>query len=170
MSLVQNLLLKKFTTLFLQDNFIYIINMIYWFTGQPAAGKTTVVKKLITHFGENQTFIIDGDDLRDIFQNKDYSETGRRKNIERAQDLALFLHKKGYTVLVSLVSPYKDQRDSFKNSNDVVEIYVHTTEDRGRNSYHVVDYEPPTENFIDLETTNKTEEESYQEILKKITL
>ena len=144
--------------------------MIYWFTGQPASGKTTLVKNLLGHFGESNTIIIDGDDLRDIFQNKDYSEIGRRKNIERAQDIALFMHKKGYNVLVSLVSPYRDQREQFKKSGNVVEVYVHTIEDRGRNQYHVENYEPPTENFIDLDTTNKTEVESYYEILKKISL
>ncbi len=144
--------------------------MIYWFTGQPASGKTTLVNNLLDHFGKNNTIIIDGDDIRNIFQNKDYSENGRRKNIERAQDLALFLDKKGFTVLVSLVSPYKDQRDNFKKFTNVVEIYVHTTEDRGRNHFHVENYEPPTENYIDLDTTNKTETDSYYEILKKLTL
>ena len=93
---------------------------IYWFTGQPASGKTTLVNNLLTHFGKENTIIIDGDDLRDIFQNKDYSEVGRRKNIERAQDIAQFLNKKGFTVLVSLDSPYKDQREDFKNREDVV--------------------------------------------------
>ncbi len=144
--------------------------MIYWFTGQPASGKTTLVNNLLDHFGRNNTIIIDGDDIRDIFQNKDYSENGRRKNIERAQDLALFLDKKGFTVLVSLVSPYKDQRESFKKITNVVEIYVHTTEDRGRNHFHVENYEPPTEGYIDMDTTNKTETDSYYEILKKLTL
>jgi adenylylsulfate kinase-like enzyme len=80
------------------------------------------------------------------------------------------LDKKGFTVLVSLVSPYKDQREDFKNREDVIEVYVHTTEDRGRNQFHVGNYEPPTENFIDLDTTDKTETDSYYEILKKITI
>jgi len=143
---------------------------IFWFTGQPASGKTTLVNNLLTHFGKENTIIIDGDDLRDIFQNKDYSEVGRRKNIERAQDIAQFLNKKGFTVLVSLVSPYKDQREDFKNREDVIEVYVHTTEDRGRNQFYVENYEPPTKNFIDLDTTDKTETDSYYEILKKLTL
>ncbi len=142
--------------------------MIYWFTGQPASGKTTLVNNLLNHFGKENTIIIDGDDLRDIFQNKDYSEVGRRKNIERAQDIALFLNNKGYTVLVSLVSPYKDQREEFKKNGVVVEVYLHTTEDRGRNQFHVQNYEPPTENFIDIDTTNKTEVDTHYEFLNKI--
>jgi len=142
--------------------------MIYWFTGQPASGKTTLVNNLLNHIGKENTIIIDGDDLRDIFQNKDYSEVGRRKNIERAQDIALFLNNKGYTVLVSLVSPYKDQREEFKKNGVVVEVYLHTTEDRGRNQFHVQNYEPPTENFIDIDTTNKTEVDTHYEFLNKI--
>lgn len=142
--------------------------MIYWLTGQPGAGKTTLANYFYEHFPLLSVVHIDGDDLRDMFDNKDYSEFGRRKNIERAQDIALFMSNKGYNVIVSLVSPYKDQRDSFKNKTKVVEIYVHTSEDRGRNGYHVVNYEPPTIDFIDIDTTYITESDSYYELLKKL--
>jgi adenylylsulfate kinase-like enzyme len=143
--------------------------MIYWFTGQPAAGKTTLAKHLLSYLSNTEKVIhIDGDDLRDIFQNKDYSETGRRRNIERAQDIARFMNEKGYSVVVSLVSPYKDQRDEFKKMNDVIEIYVHTTEIRGRENFHVTNYEPPTENFVDINTTNKRDDESFIDLIKFI--
>lgn len=145
--------------------------MIYWFTGQPGAGKTTLAKHLISYLSNTEKVIhIDGDDLRDIFENKDYSETGRRKNIERAQDIARFMSKKGHNVVVSIVSPYKDIRDSFKTSNPVVEVFVHTDEVRGREDYHVSNYEPPTEDFIDIDTTNKDESESFIELIKIIDL
>jgi adenylylsulfate kinase-like enzyme len=145
--------------------------MIYWFTGQPGAGKTTLSKHLISYLENTEKVIhIDGDDLRLIFENKDFSETGRRKNIERAQDIARFMNEKGYSVVVSLVSPYKDMRDTFKTHNSVIEIYVHTTETRGRESFHVSSYEPPTENFIDINTTNKDERESFIELIKFIDL
>jgi adenylylsulfate kinase-like enzyme len=141
--------------------------MIYWFTGQPAAGKTTLAKHLISYLSNTEKVIhIDGDDLRDIFKNKDYSEIGRRKNIERAQDISRFMNEKGYSVVVSLVSPYKDQRDEFKKNNDVIEIYIQTSEIRGRENFHVLDYEPPTENFIEINTTNKGEDESFIELIK----
>lgn len=145
--------------------------MIYWFTGQPGAGKTTLAKHLISYLSNTErTIHIDGDDLRDIFKNKDYSEIGRRRNIERAQDIARFMNEKGYSVVVSLVSPYKDQRDEFKVNNNVIEIYVHTSEVRGREDFHVSDYNPPTENFIDINTTDKGEDESFIDLIKLIDL
>lgn len=145
--------------------------MIYWFTGQPGAGKTTLAKHLVAFLTNTSKVLhIDGDDLRDIFKNKDYSETGRRKNIERAQDIALFMNEKGYDVVVSLVSPYRDQREEFKDKSEATEIYVHTTELRGREDYHVSDYEKPEENFVDVDTTNVTDVESFIDLIKRIDL
>lgn len=145
--------------------------MIYWFTGQPGAGKTTLAKHLVAFLTNTSKVLhIDGDDLRDIFKNKDYSETGRRKNIERAQDIALFMNEKGYDVVVSLVSPYRDQREEFKDKSEATEIYVHTTELRGREDYHVGDYEKPEENFVDVDTTNVSDVESFIDLIKRIDL
>ena len=141
---------------------------IYWFTGQPGAGKTTLAKQLKDYLHPSNTILVDGDDIRDIFQNKDYSENGRRQNIQRAQDIAQFLNAKGNSVIVSLVSPYKDQRDNFKQNPNVVEIYVHTDEIRGREQFHVKNYEQPTENFIEINTTNTTVDECVEKIIKYV--
>jgi adenylylsulfate kinase len=141
---------------------------IYWFTGQPGAGKTTLSNGLMNRLSLVNFIHIDGDDIRDIFQNKDYSENGRRQNIQRAQDIAQFLNAKGSNVIVSLVSPYKDQRDNFKQNSNVVEIYVHTDEIRGREQFHVQNYEPPTENFIEINTTNTTVDECVEKIIKYV--
>jgi adenylylsulfate kinase len=141
---------------------------IYWFTGQPGAGKTTLSNGLMSRLSLVNFIHIDGDDIRDIFQNKDYSENGRRQNIQRAQDIAQFLNTKGNNVIVSLVSPYKDQRDNFKQNPNVVEIYVHTDEIRGREQFHVQNYEPPTENFIEINTTNTTVDECVEKIIKYV--
>jgi adenylylsulfate kinase-like enzyme len=145
--------------------------MIYWLTGQPGAGKTTLAKWLEAHFAGKAT-IVDGDDIRAIFDNKDYSEAGRRKNIELAQNIAKFLHYKGEVAIVSLVSPYKDQRDSFKEAmgDSIKEVYVHTMDIRGREQFHVQDYGVPTENFVDIDTTDRPEFETVQELKQKLGL
>ena len=140
--------------------------MIYWFTGQPGHGKT-VLATVFKEYLNNNCFHIDGDDIREIFDNKDYSEMGRMKNIELAQHLSHFLHKKGQNVVVSLVSPYKDQRDAFKHKlgKGILEYYIHTTDIRGREDYHVDRYEAPTEDFCGIDTTNISPLNSLKQII-----
>jgi adenylylsulfate kinase len=143
--------------------------MIIWLTGQPGAGKTTLATWLLASYPDKGV-IVDGDDIREIFDNKDYSEEGRRKNIDLAQKIAKFLHKKGNTAIVSLVSPYKDQRDNFKSEmgKELIEVYVHTTDIRGRENFHVEGYQQPTEFFIDIDTTSRSEWETAQELRLKL--
>ena len=63
--------------------------MIYWFTGQPGHGKTTLAKALIAHLRTQgvEPFHVDGDDLRALTANADYSRAGREANIRRALTL-----------------------------------------------------------------------------------
>jgi len=102
--------------------------MIYWFTGQPAAGKTVLANMLKEKLPN--AFRIDGDEMRDLFSNKDYSIKGRVENVGTAQRIAHYLHNQGHDVIVSLVSPYIDQREDFKKLvgiENLVEFYVHTS-------------------------------------------
>jgi adenylylsulfate kinase-like enzyme len=139
---------------------------IYYFIGQPGAGKTTLAKYLCEHKLTN-VHHIDGDDLRNLTQNKDYSENGRRMNIELAQNMAKLSFNDGKNVVMSIVSPFKDLRDNFKKDlkDNVVEIFVHTTDIRGREQFHVENYQTPTDNFINIDTTNKTVYETIEDIL-----
>jgi len=144
---------------------LIIINMIYWFTGQPGAGKTTLAELFIKNSSDHCVHI-DGDGLRELFQNFDYTKEGREKNIQSVLDLCRFLDHKGFTVVVSVVAPYRDMRESLKQTNEVVEIYVHTDEIRGREKFFVSDYQKPEENYLDLDTTNITPEESLKQVIE----
>jgi adenylylsulfate kinase-like enzyme len=92
------------------------------------------------------------------------------KNILLAQQISQYLHSKGKDVIVSLVSPYKDQRDIFKENmgNELKEIYIYTSEVRGRENFFVEDYEKPTENYVDICTDNINVAECVEIIFKKI--
>ena len=144
--------------------------MIYWFTGQPGHGKTTLALALIEHLRAQgvEPFHVDGDDLRALTSNADYSRAGREANIRRAQTIAHYLHNQGRTVVVSLVAPYRAIREELKAATEVTEVYVHTTEARGREEKHAKDYEAPVTNFIDIDTTGTTVEASLQLLLARL--
>ena len=149
--------------------------MIYWFTGQPGSGKTELSNKLRHFMEEGRNFVykvhqLDGDNVREIFQNKDYSEKGRRYNVDVVQKIAHYLHLNGQDVIVSLVSPYRDQREKFKEliGEDLQEIYLYATEDRPRAEYKVADYQPPTENYISFDTTGRNADENIQLLMKEL--
>ena len=142
---------------------------IIWFTGQPGSGKTTLsvaLQKRLDKMSPNEKYIsIDGDDLRDILTNKDYSEKGRRSNNQTAINITKFLQNKGFLVIASLVSPYKDLRDQLKQECNTLEIYLYTNEIRGKENFFVKDYQKPTDNFLSLDTGSKNIEECVDEIL-----
>jgi hypothetical protein len=72
-------------------------------------------------------------------------------------------------VIVSLVSPFRDQREEFKveMGDDLVEIYVHTNDIRGREKFHV-NYEEPLTFFIDCDTTDSSEYKTFLELRTKL--
>ncbi len=130
--------------------------MIYWFTGQPGAGKTTLAMALQTELRRvgHVTVHLDGDLLRQVTDNRDFSASGRVKNIRAAQALAAKIHEDGAWVVAAFVSPFRALREEFKQRPEVLEIYVHTAEKRGREIYFAEAYEPPLKNFLDMDTTN----------------
>ena len=144
--------------------------MIYWFTGQPCAGKTVLANKLKERLPD--AFRIDGDEMRELFTNKDYTINGRVVNVGTAQRIAHYLHNQGYDVIVSLVAPYIDQREDFKQliGEGLKEIYVHTSEARERDHFKAIAYIPPNSNFIDIDTTEDTPEESFNKLVSELDL
>jgi adenylylsulfate kinase len=129
--------------------------MIIWLTGQPGSGKTTIAEKLWrTQVCDD---LVDGDHLRHLLPNPGYAESGRRRNVDRAQGIAAYLANKGRWVAVALVAPYRDQRELLKqSSHNVLEVYLHYDPElvgtRGKEQYWVAEYEPPEENFVDIDT------------------
>lgn len=138
--------------------------MIIVLFGQPHCGKSTLAKQLPLYKN------IDGDELRDMFSNKDYSREGRIRNLNRASDIAYYLYKHGNNITLSLVYPYKEARDYLNSlSDNIVWVYLTHDDKRGRENFHVKDFEAPSlENILHLNTTKLTIEESINQIISYV--
>ena len=141
-----------------------IKDMIIVIFGQPGAGKTTLAQRLILE----RFYHIDGDKLRDIFKNKDYSKEGRIKNLNRASDIAHYIaFTEGRDIVLSLVYPYEEAREYLRKlSKGVKWIYLIYEDDRNRDQFKVEDFELPNRNDIDLmiNTSNTSEKDSLEQI------
>jgi adenylylsulfate kinase-like enzyme len=136
--------------------------MILVLFGQPGSGKTTLSEEFKTHN-------IDGDKFRMIFNNKDYSKEGRIKNLNKASDIAHYLNNSinEARITLSLIYPYKEARNYLNSlSNEVFWVYLTYNEERGKESYHVNDFEIPLVNEVDL--ILNTSDNSLEECIKLI--
>ena len=138
-------------------------DMIIVIFGQPGAGKTTIAQHLV----KENFHHIDGDVLRDIFKNKDYSREGRIKNLNRASDIAVYMNSISSNVVLSFVYPYEETREYLsKLTKGVKWIYLIYQEDRGRDQFKVADFELPHMDNVDLiiNTSNTSVEDSVDQI------
>ena len=134
--------------------------MILVLFGQPCSGKSTIANEFPSYRN------IDGDTLRELFANKDYSREGRIRNLNRASDIAHYLYRHGTNIILSLVYPYKEARDYLNSLNeDVVWVYLTYDGERGRENFHAKDFEAPTEEHIlHLNTSELTLDECVNKI------
>jgi adenylylsulfate kinase-like enzyme len=142
--------------------------MIVALFGQPHSGKSSLAESLKKH---NPNFVnIDGDKLREIFINKDYSRDGRIKNLNKASDIAHYLSFCGTDVVLSLVYPYAEARN-YLNSlcSDTIWVYLTYNEERGREKFHVIDFESPDgEKILHLNTSIVSIEDCTKKIISYI--
>lgn len=149
--------------------------MIYWFTGQPAHGKTTLARKLLKYhkdvYGEKiKTISIDEDDLQSLLNKENFYYADFRKKTKLAQEISHFMNNKGYDVYVSLISPYIDLREDFKEimKGDLKEFYVYCSKEREKEELKIKYYQEPKENFILIDTTEDSVEQSLVKVLQEI--
>lgn len=84
--------------------------MIIWITGKSCVGKTLIAKELIKKIKKNKIKIvhIDGDDIRKITKNFNYSKTGRYQNANFISKIVFLLDKNKINVVVSTISIFPE--------------------------------------------------------------
>jgi adenylylsulfate kinase len=143
--------------------------MVILFYGQPTSGKTTLANCLNPFFGSNSVRI-DGDVWRDITKNKDYSKEGRILNLKGAFDMAIYLSRMGFVPILSFVCPYEEMRQYLNDNSRLIEVYLHSDKDRGRNMNFVKDFEEPKIDCLKIDTSEESIEDSLHKVIDYIKL
>ena len=106
-----------------------------WFTGLPASGKSTIAVALEARLLQSgrPAYLLDGDNLRHgLNGNLGFEPGDRKENIRRTAHVARMFADAGVVALVSLVSPYRADRDlarALHADDDLpfLEVWVSTT-------------------------------------------
>jgi adenylyl-sulfate kinase len=161
---------------------------ILWFTGLPAAGKSTLAAALGRALFENgyQVIVLDGDSLRaGLNANLGFSHADRSENVRRTGEVAGLFVEAGFLVIVALISPYRADRARLRAAypGEYHEIYVSTPveicearDPKGhyRNARHgalrdftgvSAPYEHPLRPDLEINTTHAEVEKSVQRLL-----
>ncbi len=106
-----------------------------WFTGLSGSGKSTIaaaVEERLMAEGR-PAYMLDGDNLRHgLNGNLGFSDDDRRENMRRTAHVARLFADAGVVALVSLVSPFREDRDRARALHDeeglpFVEVWVSTS-------------------------------------------
>ena len=90
-----------------------------WLIGPSASGKSTVAKELYDKLKDDvqRLIILDGDDIRDLFDNKyGYDPISRSKVTKRYIKLVKWLQNSQISSIVSVISPFEKDRIECKES------------------------------------------------------
>ena len=105
---------------------------VLWFTGLSGAGKSTIanlVDRRLTDLGRHTT-LLDGDNLRHgISRDLGFTSEARVENIRRVAEIARLFVEAGMIALVSLISPFRSDRDMARGllaTGEFIEIHVAT--------------------------------------------
>ena len=131
---------------------------IYWFTGQSGVGKTVLANKL-KDFLQTQK----RNWRKDVF----LIDFEHHSQLGEAQIISTFLLENNCDVVVAITDTSKEHRDAFKAliGDAIVEIYVHSNRKKSKELAKVSEYEAPTENFFDIDTTSYNPTQSFTKLI-----
>ena len=141
---------------------------VLWFTGISGAGKSTlanVVERKL-HAQGRHTYLLDGDNLRHrINRDLGFTAADRVENIRRTAEVAALMADAGLIVLVSLISPYREERRLARElvgDDEFFEVFVDTplevAEARDRKGLYAKARRGEIPNFTGVDTPYETPE------------
>ncbi len=162
--------------------------MVIWLIGISGAGKTTIGRKLESHFQKigKKCYLLDGDEVRDLFdRDLGYSDAEREANIKRIILGAYLLDRNDIIGIICNIGPLEHLRQlarrkiagyneiylkkdiSVSMKNDVKGVYQ---ENMGKTEIVGIDatFDEPQNSDLILEVDKMTVEESYQCVLNYI--
>ena len=100
---------------------------MFWVTGLSGSGKTTISKKIQNDIQKlyGPTLLISGDDIRKIFNFKDYSASKRYSLVMKYCKLAKFITNQNVNLIFAVVGMMDKIRAwNKKNITNYLEIYI----------------------------------------------
>jgi len=162
---------------------------VVWFTGLSGSGKSTIasaLEKRLYSLGRH-TYVLDGDNVRHgLNRDLGFTDADRVENIRRVAEVARLMADSGLIVLVSFISPFREEREmarSLMNDGEFIEVFVDTPIElcevrdpkglyRKARRQEITNftgisspYEPPESPEIRLETANLTVEQAVSQLL-----
>nr|CCA14438.1 APS kinase/ATP sulfurlyase/pyrophosphatase fusion protein putative [Albugo laibachii Nc14] len=166
-----------------------------WFTGLPGSGKSTIGKALERLLLQKRAHVIqlDGDNLRlGLNQDLSFSNADRKESVRRAGEVAALFSEAGVIALVTLISPFREDRDYIREMHRkkgipfyevFVDVNISVAIERDPKGLYAraikgeikeftgisSPYEPPTQPDIHLETATMSVEEEAEILMRYIT-
>ena len=103
------------------------MSTFYWIHGLPGAGKTTTGKLLHKYMIEKElkVILLDGDEIRDLFESYDYTVCGRDKMMEKTLRLvSMLLSQENDVILCNCAMENKYRKMCEECSPNLKEIYL----------------------------------------------
>ena len=162
---------------------------VLWFTGLPASGKSTTanrVERRLAAIGRH-SYLLDGDNVR-LGLNRDlgFTDADRVENVRRIAEVAKLFVDAGLIVLVSFISPFRNERRMARalvEEGEFVEIFIDTPIEecerrdpkglyrKARSgeirNFTGIDsaYEPPEDPELVLNTVERSVDEAADEVI-----